>query len=184
MSLAWPGYAKPSGFVVDVGIIAVGGVAEAWGATIGGLQWDPGKKVRHPDWDGRSSEVEGMHRTIGYDAKLSGKVKRGGAGLLDFEPGAESDGSSGGSSGNTITLLDVRTPWAAGMYLEDVHYLGRQQDGTILLINMPRAYVKTYKLATKDNEEGEWDIEIVPVLSASETNMNKVPFTYGIVDEA
>lgn len=184
MSLAWPGYTKPDKFVVDVGVITVGGVAEAWGATEGGLNWDPGKKVRHVTFDGMSSEIEGMHRTIAYDAKLSGKIKRGGAVLLDFEPGSESDGSSGGSSGNTISLLDVRTPWEAGMYLEDVHYLGRQQDGNIYLINIPRAYVKSYKLATKDNEEGVWDIELVPVLLASETNINKVPFTYGIVDEA
>lgn len=185
MSLAWPGYTKPEGYIVDVGVITVGGVAEAWGATVDGLQWDPKKKVRHPEWDGRSFEHEGMHRTTTYEPTLSGKVKRGGASfLMDLEPGSESDGSSGGSSGNTVTLLDARTPWTAGMYLEDVHYLGRQQDGNILLINMERAYVKEYKLATKDNDEGVWDITLVPVLPEGETNPNKAPFTYGEVDEA
>lgn len=184
MSLTWPGYTKPEGYIVDVGVITVGGVAEAWGATVGGLQWDPKKKVRHPDWDGRSFEYEGMHRTITYEPVLAGKVKRGGAAfLMDLEPGSESDGSSGTSSGNTVTLLAARTPWTTGMYLEDVHYLGRQQDGNILLINMPRAHVRSYKLATKDNDEGEWEIEIVPV-GVDGDPVDKVPFTYGEVDEA
>lgn len=184
MTLAWPGYTKPQGYIVDVGVITVGGTAEAWGATVGGITWDPKKKVRHPEWDGKSFEIEGMHRTITYEPMLSGKVKRGGAAfMMDLEPGSESDGSSGDSSGNTVTLLDARTPWTEGMYLDDVHYLGRQQDGNLLLINMPRAVVKSYKLATKDNDEGEWDIELVPVLAASETNVNKVPFTYGEVEE-
>lgn len=185
MSLTWPGYTKPTGYLVDVGVIAVNGSAEAWGASVGGLTWDPKKVVRHPEWDGRSSEIEGMHRTIRYEPTLSGKIKRGGASfLMDLEPGSESDGSSGTSDGNTVTLLDLRTPWTEGMYLENVTYLGRQQDGNILLIHMPRAYVKSYKLATKDNDEGEWDVDIIAVLAASETNVNAVPFTYGEVDEA
>lgn len=185
--ITWPGYGKPEGYLVDVGIICVGGVAEAWGATVGGIKWDPGKKTRHPEWDGRSFEHELMHRTVSYDAKLTGKVKRGGAAfILDLEPGSTSDGSSGSgsSSGNTVTLLNARTPWSAGMYLEDVNYLGRQQDGNILVIHMDRAVVTKYELMTKDNDEGEWDIEIHPVLIATATNNDTVPFTYHEVDEA
>jgi hypothetical protein len=182
--MTWPGYVKPEEYIVDVGVITVGGVAEAWGATVDGIQWDPGKEVRHPEWDGRSSEHEGMHRTIRYNAKLTGKIKRGGAALmLDFEPGSESDGSSG-SDGNTVSLLDVRQPWETGMYLEDVYYIGRQQDQTMMRVYMPRAYVKSYKLATKDNDEATWDIELVPALLASETNINTVPFAYQYVAEA
>ena len=181
--MTWPGYKKPEDYIVDVGVITVGGVAEAWGATVDGLKWDPGKKVRMVEFDGRSSEIEGMQRTIAYDAKLSGKVKRGGPSMiLDFEPGSESDGSSG-SDGNVITLLDARSPWQEGMYLDDVYYIGRQQDLTVMYIHMPVAYVQKYELATKDNDEAAWDIVLVPVLPAEETNLNKVPFTYAFVPE-
>jgi hypothetical protein len=182
--MTWPGNRVPDDDIVDVGIITVGGVAEAWGATIDGLTWDPGKKVRHPEWDGRSFEHEGMHRTVTYDSKLSGKVKRGGPEfMLDLEPGSESDGSSG-SDGNVVTLLDARVPWSEGMYLEDVYYIGRQQDHVMMRVYMPRAYIKSYKMSTKDNNEAEWDIEIVPALAASETNTAKVPFAYQYVTES
>lgn len=182
--MTMPAYKVPDDDIVDVGVIAVGGVAAAWAATEGGLTWDPKKKVRHPTWDGQSFEHEGLHRTIGYDSGLSGKIKRGGAALmLDLEPGSSSDGSSG-SDGNVVTLLDARLPWEAGQYLDDVYYIGQQQDGVVFRVHMPRAYVKSYKMVTKDNDEATFDIDIVPVLPASETNTNKVPFTYQYVPAA
>lgn len=181
--MTWPGYKKPEEYIVDVGVITVGGIAEAWGATVGGLQFDPGKDVRNVPFDGKSSEIVGLHRTIKYDAKLSGKVKRGGPSLiLDLEPGSSSDGSSG-SDGNVVTLLDARTPWEEGDYLADVYYVGRQEDESIMYVHMPFAFVSKYKLATKDNDEGEWDIEIMPALGPDETNLNKVPFTYGFIPD-
>jgi len=179
-----PAYAVPNDAPVDVGVIAVGGVVAAWAATEGGLTWDPGKKVRHVEYDGRSFEHEGLHRTTGYDAKLSGKIKRGGAALmLDLEPGSSSDGSSG-SDGNMVTLLDARLPWEEGQYLEDVYYIVQQQDGLIFRVHMPLAYVKTYKLVTKDNDEGMWDIDLVPVKPASDENPYSPPFTYQYVQPA
>ena len=179
-----PGYKVPDDDVLDVGVIAVGGVAAAWAATEGGLTWDPGKKVRHIEYDGRSFEHEGLQRTIGYDAKLTGKIKRGGAAfLLDLEPGSTSDGSSG-SDGNGITLLAARQPWEAGTYLEDVFYIGLQQDGNIFRIDIPMAYVKEYKMVTKDNDEAVWDITLVPVKPASDTDPYSIPFTYHIVAAA
>lgn len=177
--MTMPGYVVPVDAIVDVGVLAIGGVAAGWSPTDGGLTWDPGKKVRHPDWDGRSFEHEGMHRTTGYDAKLTGKLKRGFT--LDFEPGAESDGSSG-SDGNVVTLLDARLPWSEGMYLEDIYHICQQQDGLIYRLKFRRGYVKDYKLVTKDNDEGVWDVTIVPVKPADEIQTPYgVPFTYQLV---
>ena len=182
--MTWPGYAKPEEYIVDVGLITVGGIAEAWGATVGGLKWDAGKEVRGVTFDGKSSEIVGLQRTIKYDAKLSGKVKRGGPSfIMDIEPGSESDGSSG-SSGNVVTLLDARTPWEEGDYLADVYYIGRQEDQQIMYVHFPFAYVSKYSLQTKDNDEAEWDNELVPVLAEDETNINTIPFTYGFVADA
>lgn len=180
----WPGYRKPEDFLTDVGVIAIGGSTEAWGATVDGIQFDPGKEVRTVEFDGRSSEQEGQQRTIRYNAKLTGKVKRGGAStILAFEPGSSaSDGSD--SNGNEVTLLDARSPWQTGMYLENVNYIGRQSNLEVMHVFFERAYVKTYKLVTKDNDEGTWDIEIIPVLPASETNLNKVPFRYRFIPDA
>jgi hypothetical protein len=181
--MQWPGYRKPEEFIVDTGLIMVGGIAEAWGATIGGIKWDPGKDVRSIPYDGKSSEQVGLQRTLKYDAKLSGKVKRGGPEfIMDLEPGSSSDGSEG-SSGNVVTLLDARTPWVEGDYLQDVYYIGRQEDEQIMYIHMPFAYVSKYSLQTKDNDEAEWDVELVPALGPDETNSNKIPFTYGFVAE-
>lgn len=180
----WPGYKKPEDFITDVGIIAIGGSTEAWGATTDGITWDPGKKVREVEFDGKSSSQVGQIRTIGYDAKLTGKVKRGGAStVLAFEPGSSSDGGSD-SNGNTVTLLDARTTWEEGMFLEDVHYIGRQSNAEVMHVYMERAYVSKYKLVTKDNDEGIWDIEIVPVLPEDETNLNKIPFVYRYIPDA
>ncbi len=178
--MTMPGYAVPDSAIVDVGVIAVNGVAAAWAATEGGLTWDPGKKVRHVEWDGRSFEHVGMHRTTGYDAKLSGKIKRGFT--TDFEPGSSSDGSSG-SDGNVVTLLDARLPWSEGYYLTDVYYIGQQQDQVIFRVHMPLAIVTEYKLVTKDNDEGVWDVTIKPVKSAesSTTDPYSPPFTYQLV---
>ena len=178
--MTWPGYAKPEEYIVDVGLITVGGIAEAWGATVGGLKWEPGKKVRGVEFDGKSNEIVGLQRTIKYD----GKVKRGGPSfILDLEPGSSSDGSSG-SDGNVVTLLDARTPWEQGDYLADVYYIGRQEDQKIMYVHMPFAYVEKYSLQTKDNDEAEWDIDLVPCLGPDETNINKIPFSYGFVDDA
>jgi len=181
--MQWPGYRKPEEFLVDAGLIMVGGISSAFGATVGGISWDPGKDVRSIPFDGKSSEQVGLQRTLKYDAKLSGKIKRGGPAFLSaLEPGSSSDGSSG-SDGNVVTLLDARTPWVEGDYLADVFYIGRQENGVIMYVRMPFAFVSKYKLATKDNDEAEWDIEIMPALGPDETNSNLIPFTYGFVDE-
>jgi hypothetical protein len=181
--MTMPGYAVPDDAIVDVGVIAVGGVVAAWAATEGGLTWDPGKKVRHVEYDGRSFEHANLLRVTGYDSKLSGKIKRGFT--LDFEPGSESDGSSG-SDGNQVTLLEARLPWEEGDCLTDVYYIGQQQDQVIFRIYMPLAYVKTYKMVTKDNDEATWDIEIVPVKSAESATSDPYspPFTYQLVSPA
>jgi hypothetical protein len=181
--MAMPGYAVPDDAIVDVGVIAVGGVAAAWAATEGGLSWDPGKKVRGVEYDGKSFEHAGLLRVTGYDAKLSGKVKRGFT--TDFEPGSSSDGSSG-SDGNVVTLLEARLPWTENMLLADVYYIGQQQNQVIFRIHMPLAYVKMYKLVTKDNDEGVWDIEIVPVKTSASavSDPYSPPFTYQLVAAA
>lgn len=179
--MTMPGYAVPDDDVVDVGVISVGGSAAAWGATIDGLKWDPGKEVRHIEYDGRSFEHVGLHRTIRYNSVLSGKIKRGGAAfMLDLEPGSESDGSST----NQVTLLAAREPWTEGMYLEDVFYIGRQQDGVVFRVSMPFAYVRKYSMQTKDNNEAEWDVEIVPAKDPADTDPYAVPFAYQYVPAA
>jgi hypothetical protein len=184
MTMTWPGNKVPSDVPIDVGIITVGAVTAAWAATEGGLTWDAGKKVRHITWDGQSHHHVGLHRTTGYDAKLSGKIKRGGPALmLDLEPGSSSDGSSG-SDGNVISLLDARKPWTTGMYLTDVRFCVRQQDGFIMRVHMPKAFVEKYKLVTKDNDEGQWDIEIVPAKPTTDTNSDTVPFTVEYIQAA
>ena len=131
-------YSKPTGFIVDVGFIVVGDNLEAIGATVGGIKWDPKKTVREVEFDGKYGPIAGMQRTIKYEPMLSGKIKRGGADFISLlEPGAESDGSSG-SDGNVITLLDARTPWTVDMMLENVYYVGRQEDGDTFYVHFPR----------------------------------------------
>jgi len=183
--MAFPtAYSKPTGFIVDVGFIVVGDNLEAIGATVGGIKWDPKKTVREVEFDGKSGPIAGMQRTIKYEPTLSGKIKRGGGDFISIlEPGSESDGSSG-SDGNVITLLDARTPWTVDMMLENVYYVGRQEDGDTFYVHFPFAYVSKYSLQTKDNDEGEWDVEIIPCLSDTETNINKVPFNYGVISGA
>ena len=175
--MPFPGYAVPTQYLIDVGLITIGGKTAAWGATVGGLKFSPGNEVRHVQFDGLRSEIQLQHRNIGGAPVLSGKVLSSSeANVIRMNPGSSSDGSTL----NTITLLQSDVFWSAGDYLTDVYYIGRRQDNKVFMIHMPVAYVRKAELTTTDKNESGWDIELVPVLPSTETNISVASFTYEV----
>lgn len=172
-----PSYAVPSAYLIDVGVITVGGKTAVVSATVGGLKWSPGAEVRHVQFDGLRHEIQLQHRNTGGSPVLSGKVlSSSDANVIRMHPGSSSDGSTM----NTITPLAANTFWVAGDYLTDVYYIGRRQDGKAFMVHMPKAYIRKAEVATTDKNESGWDVEIVPVLASTETDLAKVPYTYEV----
>lgn len=175
--MPFPGYAVPDKYLIDVGVITIGGKTAAWGATVGGLKFASGLEVRHVQFDGLRAEIQLQHRYTGGSPVISGKVlSASDANVIRMHPGSSSDGSTM----NTITLLQNDVFWSAGDYLTDVYYIGRRQDNKVFMIHMPVAYVRKAEFTTTDKNETGWDIELVPVLSSSETNISEVPYTYEV----
>src|SRR5690242_20002648 len=107
--MPFPGYAVPSQYLIDVGVITIGGKTVAWGATVGGLKWSPGNEVRHVQFDGLRAEIQLQHRNTGGSPVLSGKVlSSSDANVIRMHPGSSSDGSTM----NTITPLQSDVFWS------------------------------------------------------------------------
>ena len=179
--MPFPGYAIPEQYLIDVGVITIDGKVTAWGATVGGLRFNPGVEIRHVQFDGLRSEIQGQHRNTGGSAVISGKVlSSSDANIIRMNPGSTSDGSDL----NTITLLQNDVFWAEGDYLDDVYYIGRRQDNKVFMVHMDKAYVRRAELTTTDKSESGWDIELVPVLEDSTenplTNISLMPYVYEV----
>jgi len=175
--MPFPGYAVPTQYLIDAGLLTIGGNTVTWGATVGGLKWQPGNEVRHVQFDGLRAEIQGQHRNTGGSPVISGKVlSSSDANVIRMHPGSSSDGSST----NTITPLQSDVFWQSGAYLTDVYYVGRRQDGKVFMIHAPVCYVRKAELSTTDKNESGWDIEIVPVLPEDTDNISAAPYTYQV----
>jgi len=175
--MPFPGYAVPTQYLIDVGVITIGGKVAAWGATVGGLKFSPGLEVRHVQFDGLRAEIQGQHRFTGGSPVISGKVLSSSeANVIRMHPGSSSDGSST----NVITMLQNDVFWSAGDYLTDVYLIMRRQDNKVFMVHAPVCYVRKAELSTTDKNESGWDVELVPVLDSDTTNISEVPYTYEV----
>lgn len=175
--MAFPGYAAPTGFVVDAAVLLVG--STPMGASDGGITFNPGREVRHVEFDGKTSEIAGLHRVTAYGPTITGRFKDlSGAAILRYEPGSTSDGSST----NLFTMKPARDFWVTGDYLAAVKLKGnRTPVGGVtkaLVVNFAYAYVQSYQIITLDKDEADVELTLIGVLAPGATDLELCPYTY------
>lgn len=174
---AFPGYVLPNQFPVDAGVLYVGSTPVGMGATKGGLKWDPAEEWQHVEYDGKSSESEGLHRVVDYSKnKLSGQIlDLTGVAIGRYSPGSTSDGSTGT---NTITPIDAFVFLSTGAYLANVTWFIRRSNNSTLIVVMPFALIKKYTLDTKPKVEGTASIELTAVQPQNPADLAACPYFY------
>lgn len=172
--MAFPGYSAPSAVVLDAGVLMVG--STVIGATRGGMTFDPGMQLRHVEFDGKTTDIAGLHRIVEWNATISGDVlDTTDAAIGRYFPGSTSDGSSD----NLFTMKAARDFFVTGDYLTDFKFKGQQTDGTTenLIITFARALVESASFKTNDRDEGVWTIKVKAVLDINAADLEAAPFT-------
>lgn len=172
--MAFPGYTAPSAFVLDAGIIRVGSTVV--GATRGGMQFEEGKEMRHVEFDGKTTDIAGLHRITAYNTTMSGDfLDCSDAAIGRYFPGSTSDGSTD----NLWTMKAARDLFVTGDYLTNLQWVGQSSiSGTeTMVITFPRAFVEQASFRTNDKDEGIWSVTFKAVLDVNATDLEAAPFT-------
>lgn len=159
----------PAATLLDVAVLwynTFGGTPHPtkFGVSVGGLTFEPGREIRHIEFDGRRDEIEGLHRFVGRTGVISGTV------LIEFpkhiplvEPGI-TDATVG--SITTWTPKASSTLWTPNThYLNNLRMVGTKPSGTFVDVTFGRAYCRAFQWVGEDkNEQKLASIEFVSVL--------------------
>lgn len=169
-------FVAPDAALVDAGCLYVGGVPIGFGASKGGISFDPGYDVRQIEFDGGRVPVALLDRKTTGKPVFKGKFLNANlAALMRYEPGSTSAVSG---SVTTVSPKPHGPNFVAGDYLQDVTLWCRGQDGNVKRIIMDYAFVMKPTLSTTDNNEGEWDLLIEARLAPGETDLTKPGYRY------
>lgn len=150
-------------FLVDAGMLYVGTVPIGWGASRGGLTFEPGAATRFPEADGITTPIDGTGRVTGYESRITGRIMDASpASIMRMMPGSTSDGSA---SNNAITPINARTFITTGQTLEDVLLIYRVSDNTYEATYFRKAMVERWNQSGPDSDEGQFDISIRALLT-------------------
>lgn len=172
--MAFPGYSAPAAIVVDAGVFLVG--STPIGATRGGMTFDPGIEIRHVEFDGKTTDIAGLHRIVEYNSTMTAQIlDLSDAAISRYFPGSTSDGSAD----NLFTMKDARDFWVTGDYLTNLKFVGAQSSGASdsLIITFARAMVTVNSITTNDRDEALVDVVFKAVLDVNATNLEAPPFT-------
>lgn len=164
----------PSDALLDSGVLFVG--STAIGVSRGGLNFDPGRQIRNIPFDGKRSDVKGLDRVTGWDAKISGTLLEFAAtDIARLEPGSTS-AVVGGTT--TITPKTAGTLFASGDYLTDVHLIFERAGGGYAAVYFAQGFVNRWgPLKGSDNAEAEVGIEIsARAVVAASADVPKPPY--------
>lgn len=160
-------------FLVDAGMLYVGATPAGWGATRGGLTFEPGGALRKPEADGITTPIDGTLRYSMWDSKITGRLMDATAdSMMRLIPGATSDGSAGN---NMITPPNARTFITTGQSLNNVILIHRNSQNLYQCTWFPKALVARWNKVSPDTDEGTFDIEIWAMLKATQSP-NECPF--------
>lgn len=159
-------------FLVDAGMLYVGSTPLGWGPSRGGLSFDPGITMREPEYDGKSTPVDGTMRVTKYESRITGQIlDKSALSLGRLLPGYTSDGSTD----NVILPRDARGFISTSDTLSDVLLLFRGSDGVAAGVWFSKAIVEKWDLAAEDNNEGLFNISILALLPTTD-GVNDPPF--------
>lgn len=165
-------------FLVDAGILYVSSapgswVPVAWGATRGGLTFDPAMAFRTPEADGITTPIDGTGRVTRYDSVITGRIMDATkASLSRMLPGSTSDGSA---SNSVITPVPARQFITTGQSIRDVLLIHRNSNNEYQATYFPKGLVTKWTKASSDSDEGLFDITITAMLLATQSP-NDAPF--------
>jgi hypothetical protein len=159
-------------FHVDAGMLYVGSTPIGWGPSRGGLTFDPGITMREPEYDGKSTPIDGQMRVIEYRSRITGQIlDKSAAALGRLLPGYTSDGSTD----NVIAPRAARSFISESDTLSDVLLIMRGSDGVAAGVWFKKAIVESWTLSGEDNNEGLYDISILALLP-DDDGVNDPPF--------
>ena len=154
----------PADIIKDSGVLYINGTTP-FGASNGGLSFDPGVDRRNVDFDSKRSDVMGLDRTIGFAPKISGSLKKfGTADVAVFEPASTSAVNAGVT---TITPKKAGVLLVSGDYLTNVRLVFERGSGGYVWVKFPKALCTKYDVKGKDKDEADVSIEIQARLDLS-----------------
>jgi hypothetical protein len=170
----------PDDLVLNVAVLYVGGSiagttvsGDKFGLSKGGLDFEPGKKDRHVEFDGLRAPIQGLEYVIDYDARIKGKIVQFGSSQIGYlEPGAT-------LLGDEYTPKPADELYAEGDYLTDVMAVWVRGNGGLFVVQFPVARVVTYKVDSKDKQEAEITVDLRAYLSLTDgvTNSSLAPYS-------
>lgn len=167
----------PSDVIIDSGVLYVG--ATVFGATTGGLKFDPGTEYRSVEFDGRRSPVRLLDRKAMFMPKLSGTViQLSTTNVGQIEPGATVVASGAWTTSTSYQPKAAALFLASGDYLTDVRAIWQRGSGAYVQVRFPAALLTKYDITSQDNAEVAIAIEIEARLdmSVSGTTTGTAPF--------
>jgi len=168
----------PTDVILDSGTLYLG--AAIFGATRGGLNFDPGITYRSVEFDGMRSRVRGLDRKAMVEPTITGTViELAATDVATIEPGATV--TAGGWTGATSYRGKAAgTLYAAGDYLTNVRAVWERGGGGLVQVLFPSALVTAYTIAGVDGEEVAIELTIEARLDLSVTGSTPSDMPYRI----
>lgn len=165
----------PTDVLLDTGVLYLG-TDTPFGVTVGGLSFDPGIQRENIDFDGKFADVATLDRTIGVQAKLSGKIiEASPTKLATLMPGSATT-TSGTPPETTITPLGAGELYAIGDYIANVRAAYRRGGGGFAIVKFPLGLITSWKVGSGSNKKAEIDIEIMARQAANAANTGVMPY--------
>lgn len=168
----------PTDVVLDSGVLYVG--ATVFGATKGGLQFDPANTYRNIEFDGKRSAVKLLDRKMMMAPKLSGTVLELPTGnIARFEPGATVATTGAWTGSTSYAPKRAASLLVAGDYVDNVRAIWLRGGGGFVQVRFPSALLTKYDISSQDGEEASIALEIEARLDTSVsgfTNVGDAPF--------
>lgn len=148
-----------------------------FGVSVGGLSFEPEIEWRHIEFDGKRSDIEGLHRITNRTGRIKGTF------LIELpkhwplvEPGIVESPAGTWTPKQASTLLSPDSD-----YLQNVELIATTPTGSLVTIKMARALITAWSWAMEDkNEHKLADVEIVAVLedSTAASSTDTAPYVY------
>ena len=175
----------PDDLVLNVAVLYVGGSiagttvsGDKFGLTKGGLDFEPGRKDREVEFDGKRAPIAELEYAIDYDSHIKGKIIQFGSQQIAYlEPGST-------LAGEEYTPIACDELYPQGAYLEDVMAVWVRGNGGLFVVKFPVARVITYKVDSKDKQEAEITIDLKGYLSMADAVVDSSKCPYTLLDVA
>lgn len=171
----------PTSVLLDVGVLYYKAISQngptKFGVSVGGLSFEPEIEWRHVEFDGKRSDIEGLHRVTNRTGRIKGTF------LIEWpkhiplvEPGATQSPGGTWTPKAASTLLEPDDD-----YLQEVQLVATKPGGTLVRVGFARGLITKWSWKMEDkNEHKLADVEIIAVLDATRAavSTDTSPYTY------